>query len=276
MKFKAVIPLILPLIFIIGWQWLAVSMGNLVVLPPVENVGKILLNPTEPLISLGSLANNVATSLSRVLIGYFLAALIGIPIGVAMGYKPIFHDLFSHFFGIFRPIPPLAWVPLVLAWFGITSLANYMPMESGFLYLHFRKIQISMLFIIFLGAFFPILTSTIYGVQSVPKTLIESAKTLGASEKDLVFKIIIPAAAPSVINGMRTAMGVAWMCLVAAEMLPGSVAGVGYMISHAYSLARTDIVIAGMIAIGLVGATLDYMFRSIERYKFRWLYRSGS
>ncbi|SFH99750.1 NitT/TauT family transport system permease protein [Tindallia magadiensis] len=276
MKLRTVTPLILPALFLVGWQLLAVHMDNMVVLPPVERVGGILLNPTEPLISLGSLANNVFTSLSRVLIGYFLAALIAVPIGILMGYKPRCHDLFSNFFGIFRPIPPLAWVPLVLAWFGITSLANYMPVQSGFLYLHFRKIQLSMVFIIFLGAFFPMLTSTVYGVQSVPKTLVESAKTLGAKEKDLILKVIIPAAAPSIINGMRTAMGVAWMCLVAAEMLPGSVAGVGYMISHAYSLARTDIVIAGMIAIGLVGALLDYLFRIIERYKFRWLYRSGS
>ncbi|SDZ07343.1 ABC transporter permease [Tindallia californiensis] len=276
MKLRTVRPLILPVLFLVGWQLLAVRMDNMVVLPPVERVGGILLNPTEPLISLGSLANNVFTSLSRVLIGYFLAAFIAVPVGILMGYKPRCHDLFSNFFGIFRPIPPLAWVPLVLAWFGITSLANYMPVQSGFLYLHFRKIQISMVFIIFLGAFFPMLTSTVYGVQSVPKTLVESAKTLGAKEKDLILKVIIPAAAPSIINGMRTAMGVAWMCLVAAEMLPGSVAGVGYMISHAYSLARTDIVIAGMIAIGMVGALLDYLFRSIERYKFRWLYRSGS
>lgn len=127
-----------------------------------------------------------------------------------------------------------------------------------------------MVFIIFIGSVYPILTSTIHGVQTVKKTLIDSARVLGASESDIFFKILIPSAAPSIVNGMRIGLGVAWMCLVSAEMLPGSLSGVGYLITHAYTIARTDIVIAGMISISIVGALLDSIFRLLENKKFRW------
>ena len=127
-----------------------------------------------------------------------------------------------------------------------------------------------MIFIIFIGAFYPILTSSIHGVQNVRSTLLDSARVLGAGEGDIFRKILLPAALPSIVNGMRIGLGVAWMCLVSAEMLPGSLSGVGYLITHAYTLARTDIVIAGMISIGVVGAFLDLFFRLIEERKFVW------
>ena len=107
-------------------------------------------------------------------------------------------------------------------------------------------------------------------MHSVNKTLIDSALVLGAEGGEIFRKILLPAAAPSIVNGMRTGLGVAWMCLVAAEMLPGNLSGVGYLITHAYTIARTDIVIAGMISIGLVGALLDYLFRLVEDKKFGW------
>ncbi|PTN32240.1 ABC transporter permease [Desulfonatronum sp. SC1] len=271
---KLAVSLATPLLFLGVWQIIALSIDNIIALPTVDKVFYILLNPTAPLISLGSLLNNVMTSFSRVLVGYALAVFVAVPIGLAMGYKPLINQLFSTFFGMFRPIPPLAWVPLVLAWFGITSLATFFPFDASPLFVHLRRLQLAMLFIIFMGAFFPILTSTIHGVRNTRKTLLESARTLGASEKDIMCKILIPAAAPSIVNGMRIGLGVAWMCLVSAEMLPGSVSGVGYVIMHAYSLARTDIVIAGIISIGLVGVLLDYSFRLLEHKKFSWVHKS--
>jgi len=99
---------------------------------------------------------------------------------------------------------------------------------------------------------------------------LDSARVLGASEWDIFRKILLPASSPSIVNGMRIGLGVAWMCLVSAEMLPGSLSGVGYLITHAYTLARTDIVIAGMISIGVIGAFLDLSFRLVEDRKFVW------
>jgi NitT/TauT family transport system permease protein len=272
---KLLLPLFMPLAFLAAWQVIAVTINNPITLPTVDRVIAVLADPTRPLIGLGSLLSNLTASFSRVLVGYTLAVLLAIPFGVAMGYSPVAYRLFNNFFSVFRPIPPLAWVPLVLAWFGTMSLAHLLPIDSGPAYVHLRRIQIAMIFIIFMGAFFPILTSTIYGVRNVRKTLVESARTLGAGERHILLKVLIPAAAPSMVNGMRIGLGVAWMSLVAAEMLPGSISGIGYLIMYAYSYARTDIVIAGIISIGVIGAILDGLFRWTEQTRFRWVQKSG-
>jgi NitT/TauT family transport system permease protein len=157
-----------------------------------------------------------------------------------------------------------------MAWFGISSLATISGVETGQLFVYLNNIKFSMLFIIFIGGFYPILTSTIHGVRQVNRTLIDSARVLGASEKQIFIKVLIPAAMPSIITGLRIGLGISWMCLVSAEMLPGSLSGIGYMITHAFTLASTDIVIAGMIAIGSIGALMDMVFRRIETQKFSW------
>ena len=150
------------------------------------------------------------------------------------------------------------------------SFATMLGIEEGEWYVFFNNIKFSMLIIIFIGAFFPILLNTVYGVSSVRSTLIDSARVLGASERDIFTKILLPAAAPSIVTGMRLGLGVAWMCLVAAEMMPGSISGIGYVITHAYTVARTDIVIAGMVSIGAVGLALDAACRYFEARCFAW------
>ena len=252
------------------WIFLARELDNQVILPKIGQVGDILAHPARDLISMGSLAGNVLVSLARVMAGYFLAALLAIPLGVVMGYYSVVFRLFNGFLNLFRPIPPLAWVPLVMAWFGISSLATVTGVETGRTFLYLDNIKFSMLFIIFIGAFFPILTSTIQGVRDVNVTLLESARVLGASQGQIFRKVLIPAAMPAIITGMRIGLGIAWMCLVSAEMLPGSLSGIGYMITHAFTLASTDIVIAGMIAIGCTGAAMDMVFRKVEAKKFSW------
>ncbi len=263
-------PIILPVFFIVFWQVFAVRIDNSIVLPTVHEVLDILVKPTANLLSIGSLIRNVLVSILRVGLGYFAAVLIAIPLGLFIGYSKKVAEFIMPFVNLFRPIAPLAWVPLVLAWFGVTSIATIFQIERGSLYVLFNNIKVSMIFIIFIGAFFPILTNSIYGVKSVRKTLIDSILTLGANEKDVLLKVLLPAALPSVVTGLRIGLGVAWMCLVSAEMLPGSLAGVGYLITHAYTVARTDIVIAGMIAISFVGGLLDWIFQKIEAKFFKW------
>jgi NitT/TauT family transport system permease protein len=260
----------LPVLFLGLWQAVAMDVANPVILPAVPAVFAILATPTQDLLSMGSMVENIVVSLWRVLAGFVLAVILAVPLGILMGYSRNVFDLLNHFFGLLRPVPPLAWVPLVLAWFGVASLANVFGVESGEAYLYLRNIKVSMIFIIFIGAFFPVVTSTIYGVQSVRNILVDTALVLGADRRDVFIKILLPAAAPAIVSGMRTGLGVAWMCLVAAEMLPGSIAGVGYLITHAYTVARTDIVIAGMISIGAIGAVLDTSFRAIADRKFAW------
>ena len=262
--------LLIPVLFLVLWGAIDRQLDNEVILPGVGQAAALFLQPTESLIAMGSLVTNVVISLVRVLAGYLLAVCLAIPLGILMGYYGTVYRLLNGFLALFRPIPPLAWVPLVLAWFGVASLASMFGVEEGKAYLYLNNLKLSMIFIIFIGAFYPVLTSAIHGVMGVRSTLLDSARVLGAGEWDIFRKILLPAAAPSIVNGMRIGLGVAWMCLVSAEMLPGSISGVGYLITHAYTLARTDIVIAGMISIGIVGAVLDLFFRLIEDRKFVW------
>ncbi len=264
------VPMMAPALLAVIWTILAHQIGNQVILPGIDQVGELLRHPTEDLISMGSLATNVLVSFVRVIMGYAVAALVAIPLGVVMGYYGFIFKFFNGFLNLFRPIPPLAWVPLVMAWFGISSLATLSGVETGLTFIYLDNIKFSMLFIIFIGAFYPILTSTIHGVRSVNATLIDSARVLGANESQIFRKVLLPAAMPSIITGMRIGLGIAWMCLVSAEMLPGSLSGIGYMITHAFTLASTDIVIAGMISIGIVGASMDMVFRHIEQKNFSW------
>jgi NitT/TauT family transport system permease protein len=259
-----------PVLWIIVWIYAALKIDNQVILPQIDNVFNLLANPTENIISMGSLAGNITVSLVRVLMGYLLAASIGIPLGVIMGYYALVFRLMNTFLNIFRPIPPLAWVPLVMAWFGVASMATTFGIETGKIYIYLNNLKFSMIFIIFIGGFFPILTSSIHGVTGVNRTLIDSARILGASELQVFHKVLLPAAMPSIINGLRIGLGISWMCLVSAEMLPGSISGVGYLITHAYTLASTDIVIAGMISIGVVGMAMDKVFHHIENRKYAW------
>ena len=258
------------LAFLVFWSWAASVIGNSVILPTVGEVAKLLSHPGDDLLSMGSLITNIGVSLLRVLLGYCVAVLIAIPLGITMGYYSVVHAMFGDFLNIFRPIPPLAWVPLVMAWFGIASLADLFGVDRGQWFIYLNNFKYSMIFIIFIGAFYPVLTSSIHGVRNVNRVFIDTARVLGASQADIFRKILLPAALPSMVNGMRIGLGVAWMCLVSAEMLPGGFSGVGYLITPAYTMASTDIVLAGMVGIGLTGALMDWLFRRVERRCFSW------
>lgn len=261
---------LVPIIFLIIWSLMAVSIGNPIILPSISKVMVNFLHATDNFIGLGSIPKNIFVSLLRVLLGYSVGVIIAVPLGILMGYKDTVNSLFENFINLFRPVPPLAWVPLVLGWFGVSSLATVFGLKQGSMYVYLSNFKISMIFIIALGTFFPVLTNVTFGVKNVRQTLIDSAKVLGASERDIFLKILIPAAAPTIINGLRTGLGIAWACLVSAEMLPGSLSGVGYLITHAYELARTDLVITGIICIGVVGAALDMIYRFLEKKYFSW------
>lgn len=241
---------IVPLALIISWEAIAIAISNPFILPRLETIVDVLLHPSEDLLGTGSLLYNAWRSIQRVGLGFLLAALLGIPLGIAMGRYYWLNQLMDTTIQALRPIPPLAWVPLALAWFriGLTSIV----------------------FIIFIGAFFPILINTIDGVKSVKKTWMEVAMTLGTSEFNLLAKVVLPGAAPIIWTGLRLGFGIAWMTVVAAEMLPGTISGLGYLIMYAYNFGQVNVIIAGMAAIGIIGIAIDTIFKHGERAWFGW------
>ncbi len=267
---RFILPILAPIGLIIIWQVASIKVQNEVVLPSVPQVAAVLSRPNDDLLRMGSIIANLWVSFFRVMGGYLVGLILALPIGVLMGHYRTVNRLLGSLVEMLRPMPPLAWIPLVLAWFGVASLATTVGVEEGTWYPLLNNIKYSMLFIIFIGSFFPILINTVHGVSGVRSTLVDSARVLGASERDIFLKILLPAAAPSIVTGMRLGLGGAWMCLVAAEMMPGSISGVGYLITHAYTVARTDIVMAGMISIGMIGIVIDGTFRFFEDRYFSW------
>lgn len=262
--------LILPVLFLLLWNYYANKIGNNAILPTVGKVLGNFLHAFDNFIGLGSIPRNIGYSIVRVLLGYIIGAAIAFPLGLTMGYFKTFRKLCENFISLFRPIPSIAWQPLVLGWFGVSSIARMLNLPYGASFAIMDNFKFSMIFLIALGAFFPIFGNILFGVNNVRKVLVESVKVLGASQIDIFFHVLIPAAGPTIVQGMRMGLTASWVCLVSAEMLPGSMSGVGYLITHAYELARMDLVITGMICIGVIGALLDGIFRIIISRHFLW------
>ncbi|WP_312907402.1 ABC transporter permease [Tissierella praeacuta] len=262
--------MIILILFLIFWQYSAVKIDNNAILPTVGKVAINFANAFDNFVGIGSIPKNIGYSLVRVFIGYSIGVLIGLPLGLLMGYFKLFRDGFENFINLFKPIPSISWQPLVMGWFGINSLARILNLEYGPLFAVLDNFKISMIFIIVIGSFFPIWGGAMLGVSNVRKVLIESSEVLGGSKSDIFFHVLIPAAGPTIVNGLRSGLTASWACLVAAEMLPGSMNGIGYLMTHSRELARMDLVITGIISIGVVGAALDAIFRIIIKRKFSW------
>ena len=196
----------------------------------------------------GELWVNLAASAGRVGSGFAIAALIAIPIGILMGRYGIISNLLDPSVNLLRPIPATAWVPLVALIIGIGDQST--------------------IFLITLSAFFPIVLGAISGAKQVPPRLIEAAQMLGTRPAEILFKIVLPAAAPALINGLRVGLGLAWVVLVLGETVGTSV-GLGATISLARDIVRTDLIVVGMICIGLAGFLSDRLLLLIFRLAFR-------
>ncbi len=184
------------------------------------------------------------SSLYLALVGYLLAIGIGVPLGLAMGYSRNFFGFVNPIFEIIRPIPPIAWIPLSIIWLGIGTLAKA--------------------FIIFLAAFVPCVINSYTGVRQTNPALINVAKTCGATDWQIFRTVCIPSALPLTFTGLRVALGNSWSTLVAAELLSAQ-AGLGYMIQQGRTLTRPDIIVVGMITIGITGAILSAILAAQEK-----------
>lgn len=269
---RVALGLVLPVLFLAVWEFTAIRLSNPWLLPRVEVVFGRLLHPFADVVQTGSLFYNILVSGLRVLLGFGLAALVAVPLGLMMGRSAFVRRLVGPFVEIFRPLCPIAWIPFAMAVFKTYTVVNLF----GVRYSHtiFDVVQVGMLFILFYGAFFPILLNTVDGVIGVREVYIESALALGATDAQLFRKVVLPAALPSIFTGLRVGLGTAWMVIVAAEMLPGSDAGIGYLIIYAYQLAEMDVLIAGMILIGAVGALLSWGVTLISRPLVGWQARA--
>lgn len=227
-----------------GWYLPQVDKQFAVLLPPPSEV----MQAAWELLRSGELLTHLWASLRRELVAFTLA-LVAIPIGVAMGWWRGVHDQVDPVIELLRPIPPIAWIPLSILWFGVGDRQNQ--------------------FIIFLGIFFPILVNTVIGVKNIEPNLIRAARCLGASEFKMLQRVVLPAVLPQLMTGIRVGFGVGWMALVAAELV-GATSGLGFLINDARSLLRTDIILVGMFVIGLSGFTIDLLIRRLSRALLPW------
>jgi NitT/TauT family transport system permease protein len=196
---------------------------------------------------------HIAISLERIVIGYALAAAVGIVLGLLMGRSRILRDLFTPYIELLRPIPAVAWIPLaILMW----------PTEES-----------SIVYIIFLGALFPIVLNTIHGVDQTPEVLVRAAQSLGAGRLQIFWHVVLPGALPSIAAGLAVGMGVAWFSLLAGEIISGQY-GIGYFTWNAYSLIEYPDIVVGMLLIGVLGTLSTYGVRLLTRPLLAWQRRT--
>lgn len=196
------------------------------------------------------LIDHMGMSLTRVVIGFSAAVATAVPLGIAIGRYRIVDSILGPVVEAMRPIPPIAWIPLAILMF-------------------YRNMLGAQVFIIWVGAFFPILTNTTTGVKRTELVHIDSAKTFGASEFQILTKIVVPSAGPEIFAGLRIGFGIGWMCLVAAEMIGGGL-GLGYLVLIMQQIGRTGAVIFSMLLIGLIGFLITYFFLFIEKRLLKW------
>jgi NitT/TauT family transport system permease protein len=197
----------------------------------------------------GTLLTHLLASISRVYGGFALALAVALPLGLLIGRVPLVRQLIDPTIQILRPVPVTAWLPLAMIIFGLGP-------RSAF-------------FLVFLGAFYPILVNTIFGVRAVEPRLFEAASMLGCTGAAQFFRVVLPAALPSIFTGMRLGLGFAWVVIVVGEMT-GVQTGLGAIIMEARQLSRTEIVISGMIVIGVFGFLSDQLVMLIGKRLLKW------
>jgi ABC-type nitrate/sulfonate/bicarbonate transport system permease component len=237
---------VLPLAGLVLWQLAAqFHFANAVLLPPP---GRVALAAVRALQS-GELLTHLRDSLFRILYANAIALGGGVPLGLLMGlYRP-FEEVADGLFNLLRPVPPIAWIPLAILWFGIG--------------------EATVVFITLLAAFFAVLLNTFAGVRGVDTSLVRAALSLGASRWILIRRVVLPATLPSIFTGMRIAIGVSWGSIVAGELVAAT-SGLGFMITFYRELLRTDLILVGMISIAIAGLLMDRGLRRLERKVLPW------
>lgn len=252
-RLKAVLlALVVPLLLLLGWH-LAVKAGMTRLIPSPADVAEYMVD-----FAVGGIWDDAFSatlhihlfaSMTRVYGGFALAALVAVPLGLLIGRNEQVRALLDPFLQLMRPIPVTAWLPLSMILFGLGP-------RSAF-------------FLVFLGAFYPILLNTVFGVRSVEKRLFEAASMLGCSGTAQFFRVVLPASLPSIFTGLRLGLGLAWFVIVVGEMT-GVPQGLGAVIMDGRTLSRTELVICGMIVIGIAGFISDRIIVALMNRLLRW------
>ena len=246
---KRIAPSLLVLATVITVWWAVVEGTQSAIFPTPWQV----ITGAYELAQDGTLWEHITASLFRVGVGFGLAALLAVPLGLWMGWVAGAYRMFNPIFQMLRPISPIAWIPLAILWFGVGDL--------------------SPIFLIFISSVFPMIVQTTSGVHTIERRYLRAAANFGVSRTVLFRRVVIPAVLPEIIVGMRIGVGVAWLVVVAAEMIALR-SGLGYLIMDSRNAGnRYDLVIASMIIIGIIGLLLDSSTRLLERLRpLRWRY----
>jgi len=247
--------LVIPLCLLALWFW--GTRGDATVLPRPEAVLSVLTSPGRDIASCGSLIWNVFVSLARVTAGLAAGIVVGTPVGFLMGAHRLSRRMLFLVTEMARPLSPLALLPFSILVFKGTNLSDLLGLRELRYSRHlFNEIGIGMVFILFWGAVFPILMDTMHGVRGVRRRHLEVARVSGAGKWFSFRHVILPASVPDIIAGYRMAVGRCWMVIIAAEMLPGTNSGIGYLLRYAYQISRYDVMGACVTIIALIGAFL--------------------
>jgi NitT/TauT family transport system permease protein len=248
-RLKESLPAMAVIAALLAAWWLIVVETRSVIFPTPWQV----VTGTVELIEDGTLFTHIGASLLRVGVGFSLAVLVAVPLGLWLGWVKGAYSTLNPLFQILRPISPIAWIPIAILWFGV---GNASP-----------------IYLIFISSVFPMIVQTTAGVHTIERRYLRAAENFGVSRATLFRQVVIPAVLPQIIVGMRIGLGVAWLVVVAAEMIALR-SGLGYLIIDSRNAGnRYDLVIAGMIIIGVIGLLLDGAMRLLEGLKsVRWRY----
>ncbi|MGK3112601.1 taurine ABC transporter permease TauC [Candidatus Pantoea formicae] len=237
-------------LLLVWWGVTALGLVAPLFLPPPQQVlQKLLLIASPQGFMDATLWQHLGASLTRMLVALFFAALIGIPVGIAMGLSPAIRGLLDPLIELYRPVPPLAYLPLMVIWFGIG--------------------ETSKILLIYLAIFAPVTLSTLAGVKNAQQVRIRAAQALGASRWQLLRFVILPGALPEILTGLRIGLGVGWSTLVAAELIAAT-RGLGFMVQSAGEFLATDVVLAGIAVIALIAFSLELGLRALQRRLTPW------
>ena len=242
---------VVTMLSIFALWWAASHLGWMppLFLPTPETVLRRLWESARGDLTDAPLATHFGWSMFRVFTAFFLACLTAIPVGIAMGVSRIARGVFDPPIEFYRPLPPLAYLPLIIIWFGIDELSKVL--------------------LIYLACFAPLAMSARAGVRSVSQEQIHAAYSMGASKWQVIRHVVIPAAMPEILTAMRISIGFGWTTLVAAEMVAAT-HGLGQMVLNASNFLRTDIVIMGIVVIGTIAYLFDLLMRYVERVVVPW------
>lgn len=242
-KVRQVLPSLVMAAFLVAAWWVVVVESKSVIFPTPAQV----VIATVDLVQQGTIWDHIGASLFRVGTGFLLAVVVGVPVGLWMGWVKGAFATLNPLVQVLRPISPIAWIPLAILWFGVGDL--------------------SPIFLIFLSSVFPTIVQTADGVHTIDRKYLRAADNFGVTRYKLFLQVVIPAVLPQIIVGMRVSLGVAWLVVVAAEMIALR-SGLGYLIIDSRNAGnRYDLVVAGMAIIGITGLLLDGMMRRLQRLK---------